>query len=548
MTRNIKKKRLGDDAGLMTTASRAVVHLRAQHGRNRLGLIFGSGASKDIGFPDWDELVTKIAAHQDVDADALMQGLRNSDPRPSRSLASLTHILFEHYRTRRLAQLGLSGSIPILQEQKFKSDWLRIIHAELYSGIDHQRRQKIIEAHSYLTAFRDIIKNSPLTVNYNFDDTLEKLLIHSRTPEETTTTRGYETTDKPNCQFQKDEGVIYHPNGFLPSSFDDGASAEVVFANDAFQDQLISAANGRYVHLSNHLFKNTCLLIGLSLEDTTLQSLLRQNAVTNPGHIHYVVHFMGKDSKLSKDSREAIFKSNFTSYNLYTLFLTANGVRQLAELIRMPEAEFDRHPPHSRKFVYYVIGSIGAGKSTAAANFRNLITYDEWIDERLPEIAQPQSDIGPKAASKVDNWIAEQFRKKNYALQKCSEGIHIVDRCPLDPLTFPGDKCIKAKNLLKTITNNGAFKIEFGHVIMLECDMEELKLRNSLKHKYWTDEALKGLLGEIDNIYASVPKTKICTRGRSINEVAREIAKVVFLSNYEPVEIEAELRKHVEAP
>src|SRR4051794_1118172 len=58
---------------LMTIAPRAVVHLRAQHARKRLGLIFGSGASKELGFPDWETLVSRIADHPRVAASSLLK-------------------------------------------------------------------------------------------------------------------------------------------------------------------------------------------------------------------------------------------------------------------------------------------------------------------------------------------------------------------------------------------------------------------------------------------------------------------------------------------
>ena len=157
----------------------------------------------------------------------------------------------------------------------------------------------------YLNAFTDIIKQSPLTVTYNFDDSLEQMLAFARSADESETTRGYEMVDRPNSQFRRSDSVIYHPNGCLPAVFENGASADVVFADDLFQDQLISAANGKYVHLSGHLFRNTCLLIGLSLEDSTLQSVLRQNAVQNPGNIHYIVQYTpaGIISRLEGGSR-----------------------------------------------------------------------------------------------------------------------------------------------------------------------------------------------------------------------------------------------------
>jgi len=507
-----------------------------------LGLVFGSGVSKDLNFPDWRELIARIASNPKVQAKSKIENLTKQRVSNVSTQATQSHIIFEHFRARQLRKKKLTGSIPLIEEHRIKSDWLRIIHYELYRNVDPATRTEEIDSHPYLTAFIEIIKESPLTVNYNFDDTLEKLLINNRTKEEKLITRGYEVADQPSAQFQNNAGVVYHPNGFIPSKFDDGTSAEVVFANDAFQDQLLSAAHGRYVHLSNHLFRNTCLLIGLSLDDATLQSMLRQNAVSNPGHIHYFVYFT-KDGELSKSARSTIFDANFASYNLFTIFLDASGIRALAELIKMPPREFDQNfSPDKRKYVYYVIGSIGAGKSTAASNFRNLITYDEWIDERLPELAKPQSEVDVGLVSDMDEWIAGQFMKKNHALQDCREGIHIVDRCPLDPLTFPGDRQSKAKSLLKKITNNKSIPIESGHVIMLDCDLDELKLRNSLKHKYWSNRELRGLLDHISEVYDRVEKTSVCTRGRDAGEVAREIAKVIFLAEYEPANISEHLR------
>jgi hypothetical protein len=149
------------------------------------------------------------------------------------------------------------------------------------------------------------------------------------------------------------------------------------------------------VNLSNHLFRNTCLLVGLSLEDVTLQSLLRQNAVANPGNVHYVIHFQEAGNILDAANAKIVFEANFNSYNLYTLFLDNAGIRDLADLISISERSFELHYSQTPvKFVYYLIGAIGAGKSTAADHFRNLITYDEWIDERQPETAVPENTLG----------------------------------------------------------------------------------------------------------------------------------------------------------
>lgn len=538
------------DSSLMATAPKAVVHLRAQHRRKRLGLIFGSGASKDLGFPDWTALVRDIAADAKVDAKELLKSFQAVDGQDSpltKSLSSITQMLFSHFRFRQVQKLGVEGPLTFLQEQSIRSEWLRIIHERLYNDIDPKKRRQTMNGHPYLSSFKDIIKQSPMTVNYNFDDTLEKLLIGARDVAEQETTRGYEVVDRPNAQFQKDSSVIYHPNGFLPSEFSDGASADVVFSDDAFQDQLVSAATGKYMHLSNHLFKNTCLLVGLSLEDATLQSLLRQNAVSNSGHIHYIIHYAPKGKKRDKQAEKVIFEANFSSFNLYTLFLDGDGIRDLANTILLPESTFKlKNPGCALKFVYYLTGAIGSGKSTAAGNFRNLTTYDEWIDERLPDLAKPQKAVSKAKVPDMDAWIRTQFKKKNFALQEQDEGIHLVDRCPLDPLTFgtKEERPPKAKKLLEEIlSKDDGWKVQEGHIIHLDCDVGELTIRNSYKHKYWAESEIGDLLNNIEDVYGPLNPTKICTRGRTANEVAREVAKVVFLEEYKPVDIGLALKE-----
>lgn len=538
---------------LLQRTPKAIVHLRAQLIRGRLGLIFGSGASKELGFPDWNTLVRRIAEHKDVKAIHVLTrfGAKNGKKSSaSRSLTSLTQMLFNEFRQKSRKKRAI---LTYLEEQRIKTEWLKIIHLELYKDIISVNRKTIINKHSYLKHFVKIIKNSPLTVNYNFDDTLEKLLMFNRDEEELNKTRGYETTDKPNEQFQKQNSVIYHPNGFIPSVFEDGTSPDVVFADDAFQDQIVSAATGKYLHLSNHLFRNTCLLIGLSLEDSTLQSLLRQNAVKNPGNIHYMVHFKSSSSTLTERDEKIIFQSNFNSYNLYTMFLDNEGIRDLASLISMSRDDFSlEYSNVERKFVYYVIGSVGSGKSTAANNFRSLLTYDEWIDERKPELAVPEKTVSPSSKRVMNNWIAEQFRKKNFALSNYREGIHLVDRCPLDPLTFGStdkkklmtERKKKARALIDQITSKNSMSITRGHIIHLDCDVSDVRIRNSLKHKYWEDGEYTRLLSAIEEIYGGIKRSIICTRGRSPQAVAHEIAKVIFLEDYHPVDLGVELEKY----
>jgi hypothetical protein len=208
---------------------------------------------------------------------------------------------------------------------------------------------------------------------------------------------------------------------------------------------------------------------------------------------------------------------------------------------------FGKYDP---KFVYYLIGSVGAGKSTAAGNFRNLITYDEWIDERDPNLAKPETEVDDDVAiERMNAYITEQFRKKNFALHGCAEGIHIVDRAPLDPLTFqlPERRAARATTLVDHITDNNKRGIVHGHVIELTAPVADLKIRNSLKHKSWPKKEFERLIGAIGEVYGPLERSTVCTSGRSAAAVAKELARIIFLDPYRPVNLHGELAKHARA-
>jgi hypothetical protein len=186
------------------------------------------------------------------------------------------------------------------------------------------------------------------------------------------------------------------------------------------------------------------------------------------------------------------------------------------------------------------------GQLCAAGNLRNLITYDEWIDERKPELAKPEGEVSADKIDSLNEWVAEQFHKKNFALQACEEGVHVIDRAPLDPLTFgpKGDRGKKAKALLEKITDDSTWKVAPGHIIQLDASLEEIRIRNSLKHKYWPDDEYEKLLRDIQEIYGKLARSVVYTTGRSSAAVAKEIARIIFIDDYRPVNLQDELNKH----
>ena len=161
-------------------------------------------------------------------------------------------------------------------------------------------------------------------------------------------------------------------------------------------------------------------------------------------------------------------------------------------------------------------------------------------------MAVPEKRLLKKQKEKIpeiNEWTAEQFRKKNISLSNNKDGIHLVDRCPLDPLTFgrASERRTKAKHLLEKITDGKQHGIEKGHLIYLDGDVSDIQQRSSYKHKYWSPDEIEELVNNINAVYKEIDKTTICTRGRTIADVARQIAKVIFIGKYQEVDVEERL-------
>lgn len=51
---------------LLERYPKAIAHMRWQFHARRFGVIFGAGASRDLGFPTWDNLVQRVAESPEV--------------------------------------------------------------------------------------------------------------------------------------------------------------------------------------------------------------------------------------------------------------------------------------------------------------------------------------------------------------------------------------------------------------------------------------------------------------------------------------------------
>lgn len=507
---------------------RAIVHMRQQIELSRFGLCLGAGVSKDFGFPMWGELIGRIARDSAVDGERLI------GPYAAPSQSSRTQVLFQRFRCRQLK--GSEALITSDQERTIRQAWTELIHHNLYQGIAKNDQDL---SHPYLIEFLPIVRNAPMTVNYNFDDSLERMISARRSPEEVREGRGYETVWRPSTQFRSTKGVIYHPNGFLPLRLIEGFSDHLVFSEDSFADQLIASMAGHYSILLSHLSRTTCLLLGLSLEDATFKHLLRQNARQNPGHYHYYVAYVDdKKDPPPVQQQAAVISSNFDVYNLITLFLRSSEIAALGRLLTVETgalADLADAEGVPTSYCFYLSGAVGVGKTTAVGLFPSLTMYDEWTDPKHPLLVRPFTELNPDETKEVDGWVSEQFRKKNWLLLRDEQGIQVVDRCQLDPLAFVSEehRTARAAGLIASIIpKKSKRRIRAGHVIVLRGDPRVMAARIRDRHKGGTEQYVAKQQQEFDKIYPADGVTRLDVRDFVPEDVVRRIARIIHLEPY----------------
>jgi hypothetical protein len=529
------------EKSIISEYSRSLMHMREQIQLKRFGLVFGAGIGIDFGFPSWSNLINEIANDQRVDGTRIFDKDKNK--------TSITQVLFQNYCSK--AHEADPSNLDAYDKlsSTIHAGWHRIIHDALYKNVPNQINE-LQQKDKYLSKYLSLIRKTRLTVNYNFDDTLQTLLSNDDTARLEPNKRGYRTVWNANIQLYPQDGVIYHPNGFLPRDFRERPSDHLIFLEDSFGDQLMDSVAGHYAALSYHFSQNTCLFLGLSLEDATLKHLLRKNAKLHPGHVHYYIYFVSDKNSLNDEYVKAIRDSNFEVYNLITLFLGAEEIACLGELLSQENSDIDFLLDElgvSPAYRFFVTGSVSVGKSTTVSNFRSLITHDEWLEKKLPGMEKDPSLLNSQDIKPIDSWVANQWRIKNFALQSSTtRGLHIIDRCPLDALAFTPEKewTQKASFTLGTITPaQSTTKLCNGKIILLTGDPDVIAIRATKLQKKVTPEKLEYRQNLLKVIYDSkVPGiVEVDTRGKSIERVVKEVCKIIHLHNYSECNLQERL-------
>lgn len=240
-------------------------HLAGQLLNGRLSLFLGAGVSVPFGLPCWDELVSRLH--------------KSTRLRPDKSVS-------------------IQRQVEIIREKRFPGktkEFLAEVSRALYRNVDADPWK--LRTNGTLAAIAALVGTSirghvGSVITFNYDDLLETLLEY------------YGLVV--NGVFQENHWAsnadvkVYHPHGHLPLRKGIQASADIVLDQASYSTVVGRDANSWRQEVVTILRTNTCLFVGLSGDDASLDSLImdaaERHAITTSSSAYWGVTFLRRPS------------------------------------------------------------------------------------------------------------------------------------------------------------------------------------------------------------------------------------------------------------
>lgn len=240
-----------------------------------------------------------------------------------------------------------------------------------------------------------------------------------------------------------------------------------------------------------------------------------------------------------------VFEANLELYNLVTIFLTSEEMKELFTILNNDPRDFrdvlDSLEPDKRsRFHYYIVGPVASGKSTILEHLRCFNTFEEWTRPPPKEMYLSIIKLDDKNSKKIDAFVYSELKEKNIRMHDASVGFHFMDRAPLDLYAFSNDdeeRKRKTAELKDIVTRDKV--LQSGEIVFITASGETLVKRNlgrgRLPEGSGTAEYLAKQADFLKNIYK--PAFIVATDDLSSGEIAKRVARHALLGEYSTMDL-----------
>ncbi|PCE65907.1 TIR domain-containing protein [Sediminicola luteus] len=236
--------------------------LKASLKSGELTLVCGAGVSIGADIPDWNALLLDLL-------ETMIARIAND---PSLSLTTKSSASYK----------SLLGSSSLVMGKYLKSNLGKDFLPELRDALYKNNPISCDLIDAIVEISRPQRDGKPLDsiITFNFDALIEENLAANNIK--------FKAIEKEGIRNLQDELPIYHVHGFLPRKGKIGSDKNIVFSEDSYHTQFIEPFSWSNLIQLNKLSQNTCLFIGLSLNDPNLRRLLdvanRKDPTNNLNH------------------------------------------------------------------------------------------------------------------------------------------------------------------------------------------------------------------------------------------------------------------------
>lgn len=287
-------------------------------------LLIGAGVSCSANLPSWNELISGLFITYliNINSDKNVLGIEVGDF--IESIQDINKNFSENHLKSALLSARYLRKGLATDDKENSNDFIELLRKNLYKN-EKPRQSELITIIGKLCLPTRTGAKIHSIINYNFDDLLEQHFEQLNLKNKAIYFQ--------NATYTNEELPIYHVHGFIPeqsSHYRNLELIEMVFSEEGYHRMYSNPYHwSNLVQLANFR-DNTCVMIGLSMDDPNLRRLLdiAQNGNPNANHYALLQRVSLKEISNKKDNESIIIEESFLKrhHNLQELIFKELGV------------------------------------------------------------------------------------------------------------------------------------------------------------------------------------------------------------------------------